>query len=382
VVGTQLAHASNFTLDLAIAVYAVAMLSYALDLMFRGQARVAASTAAAGARTGAADDETAPADAALVAAIAAGGTGSAGPGGASPGDLAAFPADPAEPSELADLAGGRTDGGSTGWAGRSRWPAGPWLRGAFALTCAGLVLQLASMTLRGIAEHRLPWGNMFEFIVAISCAAVIALVAASVRFRAYFMGLFVLLPVVVALGVDVVIVYTAAGPLVPALQSYWLGVHVTAMIIAMGMFIFGAVVTVLYLLADRSERKSAVPADGTRAGRGGGGGILALLPGAQALDRLAYRAVLFAFPAWTFGVIAGAIWADHAWGRYWGWDPKETWSFITWVVYAAYLHARATAGWRGRRAAAIQLTGFACVLFNLVGINLWVAGLHSYAGLH
>jgi cytochrome c-type biogenesis protein CcsB len=92
--------------------------------------------------------------------------------------------------------------------------------------------------------------------------------------------------------------------------------------------------------------------------------------------------VLFAFPAWTFGVIAGAIWADHAWGRYWGWDPKETWSFIIWVVYAAYLHARATAGWRGRRAAAIQLTGFACLLFNVIGINLWVAGLHSYAGIH
>jgi len=388
VVGSQLANASNFTLDLAIAVYAVAMLGYALDLMVRGQARVAGMAArGAGREGGEPAGEPVPAEA-LVAAAAPGGlAGPASAGGMSPADLAAFGAEPAEPSELADLAGGGTDAGppaglspgSPDPAATSRWPGSRWLRRAFALTCAGLVLQLAAMVLRGIAEHRLPWGNMFEFIVAISCAAVLALVGAAVRFRSYYMGLFVLLPVVVALGVDVTIVYTAAGPLVPALQSYWLGVHVTAMIIAMGMFIFGAVVTVLYLLAERSERRAAAAGG---AGPGGTGGILALLPRAQALDRLAYRAVLFAFPAWTFGVIAGAIWADHAWGRYWGWDPKETWSFITWVVYASFLHARATAGWRGRRAAVIQLAGFACVLFNLVGINLWVAGLHSYAGLH
>ena len=105
------------------------------------------------------------------------------------------------------------------------------------------------------------------------------------------------------------------------------------------------------------------------------------LPRPLILDRLAYRAILFAFPVWTFGIMAGAIWADHAWGRYWGWDPKETWSFITWVVYACFLHARATAGWRGRRAAYIQLVGFACLMFNLIGINLWVTGLHSYAGM-
>ena len=105
------------------------------------------------------------------------------------------------------------------------------------------------------------------------------------------------------------------------------------------------------------------------------------LPGTTVLDRLAYRTILFAFPVWTFGVIAGAIWADHAWGRYWGWDPKETWSFITWIVYAGYLHARATGGWRGRRAAFIHLVGFGCLLFNVIGINLWVTGLHSYAGM-
>jgi cytochrome c-type biogenesis protein CcsB len=162
---------------------------------------------------------------------------------------------------------------------------------------------------------------------------------------------------------------------VPALQSYWIAIHVTAMIVAIGLYIVGAVVTVMYLIADRHERRVAAGLPSRV------GGIMAQLPRPVVLDRLSYRSILFAFPVWTFGVMAGAIWADHAWGRYWGWDPKETWSFITWVVYACFLHARATAGWRGRKAAYIQLAGFGCLLFNVIGINLWVAGLHSYAGL-
>ena len=131
----------------------------------------------------------------------------------------------------------------------------------------------------------------------------------------------------------------------------------------------------MYLLAYRSERRVAAGQSSWSSG------ILQHLPSSTVLDRLSYRSILFAFPVWTFGVMAGAIWADHAWGRYWGWDPKETWSFITFVVYAGFLHARATAGWRGRRAAYIQLVGFACLMFNLIGINLWVTGLHSYAGI-
>jgi len=228
---------------------------------------------------------------------------------------------------------------------------------------------------RGLSEHRVPWGNMYEFIAAITCMAVLALVAASVTYRAYYMGLFVLVPVVFGLGVDLTWIYTPAGALVPALQSYWIAIHVTAMIIASGLFIFGAVVTTLFLLADRSEKRMAAGKPSWSAG------ILEHLPRPAILDRLSYRAVLFAFPVWTFGVMAGAIWADHAWGRYWGWDPKETWSFITWVVYAMFLHARATAGWRGRRAGYVHLAGFVALIFNLVGVNLWITGLHSYAGL-
>src|SRR5438477_114134 len=105
-----------------------------------------------------------------------------------------------------------------------------------------------------------------------------------------------------------------------------------------------------------------------------------ILPPSETLDRLAYKTIAFAFPIWTFAVIAGAIWAESAWGRYWGWDPKETWSFITWVVFAGYLHARATAGWRGRRAAVIALIGFASLLVTYYVVNLWIVGLHSYKG--
>ncbi len=378
---TGLAQVSNVTLVLAIVLYAVAMLAYACDFAF-GKRRAAAAT----------PSEQRPE---LVEAVALVG---AATGAEQAGH--AFPADPADPSELADLTGGSTGGGAAGdgaagsgkgrfrpgsgglrepaiaGARRSPWPEGPWLRVAFLLTCAGAALQITADATRGVAEHRVPWGNMYEFIAAFTCAAVLVLILAAIRFRAYYLGLFVLLPVVLALAVDVVVIYTPAGQLVPALQSYWIAIHVTAMIIAIGMFIFGAVVTVLYLLSSRHERRVAAGREAATAG------IMALLPGAERLDRLAYRAILFAFPAWTFAVIAGAMWADHAWGRYWGWDPKETWSFIIWLVYAAFLHARATAGWRGQRAAYIQLFGFGCLMFNIVAVNLWISGLHSYSGVH
>ena len=263
----------------------------------------------------------------------------------------------------------------TGDRKESRWPSGFWLRLAFGLTCIGLTVDVLAILTRGIAEHRVPWGNMYEFIAAFTCMAVLVLVVASVWYRAYYLGLFVLLPVVFGLGVDLTVLYTPAGSLVPALQSYWIAIHVTAMIVAIGLFIFGAVVTTLYLIADRSQRRIAAGQPSWSAG------ILRHLPAPAILDRLSYRSILFGFPVWTFGVMAGAIWADHAWGRYWGWDPKETWSFITWVVYAMFLHARATAGWRGRRAGWIQLAGFTCLMFNVIGVNLWITGLHSYAGM-
>jgi cytochrome c-type biogenesis protein CcsB len=284
------------------------------------------------------------------------------------------------PAKATAGAGGGADAGA-GVVAASRWraggaPAGPWVRAAIALTVIGLVTQILGIATRGMAEHRVPWGNMYEFVMAITCAAVIAFLLLLIRFRVYSVGLFLMAPIVLALGLCATVLYTAAGPLVPALHSYWIWIHVTTMTVAIGSYIVAAVLTVLYLIADRHARRNAADPDA------GFGAVLHRLPPADALDRLSYRTVIFAFPIWTFAVIAGAIWADQAWGRYWGWDPKETWAFITWVVYAGYLHARATAGWRGRKAAYIQLVGFASLLFNLVGVNLWITGLHSYAGIN
>jgi cytochrome c-type biogenesis protein CcsB len=271
--------------------------------------------------------------------------------------------------------------GGDGAAAARRWrdrgaPASRWVQAAIALMVIGVVCQITGILTRGMSEHRIPWGNMYEFITAFTCAAVLAFLVVLVRYRVYSLGLFVMAPIVLALGLCATVLYTAVGPLVPALHSYWIAIHVTAMIIAIGSYIVAAVMTVMYLVADRHARRHGEESTV------GFGTVLARLPSRDALDRLSYRTVVFAFPVWTFAVMAGAIWADQAWGRYWGWDPKETWSFITWVVYAGYLHARATAGWRGRRAGYIHMIAFVCLMFNLVGVNLWITGLHSYAGIN
>ena len=181
--------------------------------------------------------------------------------------------------------------------------------------------------------------------------------------------------VVVTLGLAETLIYTPAGPLVPALQSYWLSIHVTAMTLATGIFFVAAVLGILYLVAERYRKRIA---EGKIKP---GNGLIERIPSAAQLDKLTYRTVVFGFPVWTFGVMAGAIWADQAWGRYWGWDPVETWAFITWVIYAAYLHARATAGWRGARAHYIQLLGFASLMTNMLVVQVFITGMHSYAGV-
>jgi cytochrome c-type biogenesis protein CcsB len=342
-INTGLAQVSEHLLLSTVIIYALAMLAYACDFAFGGVRAPASAPARA--------PELVGAVAGKAGALPAGGPAIRLRDGADAGSPAATFASAAAPRP------------------------GFWVRSALVLTAVGLVAQIAGILTRGLSEHRVPWGNMYEFVTAITCMAVIVLLAVSLRYKAYYIGLFVLIPVVFALGLALTVIYTPAGALVPALQSYWIAIHVTAMIVATGLYIVGAVTTVMYLLADRHERRIAAGQPSRTAG------IMLHLPKPQILDRLSYRTILFAFPVWTFGIMAGAIWADQAWGRYWGWDPKETWSFITWVVYAGFLHARATAGWRGRRAAYIQIAGFCCLMFNLIGINLWVTGLHSYAGL-
>ncbi|GLZ50928.1 c-type cytochrome biogenesis protein CcsB [Actinomycetospora sp. NBRC 106378] len=237
------------------------------------------------------------------------------------------------------------------------------------LTVLGFALHLAMLVVRGVAAGRAPWGNMYEFTAAVCLVGVGAwLVVLYRRPELRRLGVFVLLPVILLMFLGGTVLYTQTAPVVPALRSYWLAIHVTAAVISSGILLFAGVASVLYLLRSAHDRTGRMA-------------WTAKLPGAQVLDRVAYRATAVAFPIWTFAVITGAIWAEAAWGRYWGWDPKETTAFIAWVVYACYLHARSTAGWRGQRAAAINVVGFAVMVFNLFFVNLVVTGLHSYAGV-
>ncbi|MFW6203566.1 MAG: c-type cytochrome biogenesis protein CcsB [Actinomycetota bacterium] len=232
-------------------------------------------------------------------------------------------------------------------------------------TLATLLLAAGVLT-RTLAVERAPWGNMHEFSItgALIAAAVFLAVARTRVGRALAIWLVLLL--IVTLGMALTVLYVPPGPLVPALQSYWLVLHVGMAVTAFGLFTVAAVVSGLQIAAERFERRrrpSSLPSSGT-------------------LDRLAYRLVAVAFPIWTVGpLILGAVWAEASWGRYWGWDPKEVWALVTWLAYAAYLHARATAGWKGTRASVISLIGYATVVFSYFAVNLIFNGWHSYAGV-
>ncbi|ANQ75529.1 c-type cytochrome biogenesis protein CcsB (plasmid) [Rhodococcus erythropolis] len=242
-----------------------------------------------------------------------------------------------------------------------------------AVLVVGLGLHLVSIVLRGFATGRFPLGNMYEF-VTMATAAATATGIVFLRGQTYrAMWVFLLAPVLILMFVAATLLYADAAPVVPALQSYWLPIHVTIVSIGSGVFLVSGVASLAFLLRIRQ------PAGAER--RGPVGSMARRLPDAQTLDRLAYRTVIVGFPLFGIGVILGAIWAEAAWGRFWGWDPKETMSFIAWVIYAAYLHARATAGWRETKAAWINIAGFVSMLFNLFIINMVVSGLHSYAGL-
>jgi cytochrome c-type biogenesis protein CcsB len=247
---------------------------------------------------------------------------------------------------------------------------------AMGLTVLGALVHAGILVARGLATDRLPWGNMYEFSTAVVLVAVVAYVAFALRAPALrHIGLFVLAPVVLSLVLIGLFLYAEAGPLVAALRSYWLAIHVSTAVIGFGIFFVSGIASILYLLRVRHDERVAT-------GDAQDGGLISRLPVAAALDRVAHRTAVFGFPIWTFAVIAGAIWAEAAWGRFWGWDPKETWAFIAWVVYAAYLHARTTAGWRGRPAAWVNVVGLVVMIFNLTFVNMVSTGLHSYAGVN
>ncbi|CPU65316.1 cytochrome C biogenesis protein [Mycobacteroides abscessus] len=216
---------------------------------------------------------------------------------------------------------------------------------------------------------------MYEFTLVGTFVALAAFLAVSLKRDVRFLGSFVTGLSVLFLVLAQNAFFVVATGVQPALQSYWLVIHVGVAIIATGIFTVAFVTSVLQLLRDSRDSGNAFL--GARGWR-----WLDSTPGALQLEALSFRLNAVAFVLWTFTIIGGAIWAEHAWGRYWGWDPKEVWSFVVWIVYAAYLHARTTRGWSGRRAAYFVIVGYACVLFNFTGVNLLFNGKHSYSGLN
>ena len=327
---------SRFVVAGAIAAYIVGWLAFCAETAYRLRDRHVASASAASAVVGA---PTAPRLARVGGTAADGGNGD-------------DPVPPQAESVVADDQAERM------------------ARIGYSVTVLATLLLATGVVLRALSVSRPPWGNMYEFSVTAALVASIAFLALARTKAGRAAAVWVVLIVFVTLSLAVTVLYLPPGPLVPALRSYWLVVHVGAAVLAFGLFTVAAVVSALQIVAERAE------------GKGAASGFAASLPASSTLDRLAYRLIAIAFPVWTVGpLILGAIWAEASWGRYWGWDPKEVWALITWLAYASFLHARATAGWKGSKASVVSLIAYGTVLFSYFGVNIVFNGLHSYGGL-
>ncbi|MGL4178826.1 MAG: c-type cytochrome biogenesis protein CcsB [Dermatophilaceae bacterium] len=355
---TTLAELSNTAVYSAALVLTFAMVAHALYL-----ARVAPERSAAEAPS-----RSAVADRELVAVSGASASGgpvtvdaASGPMTADPGSTGSDD-DPVAPGAEPV---GASPTGAEGESRMARQSAGV----ARTLTLLGTALLVVGVVLRAAEVGRWPLGNMYEFALVGSMSVLVVYSAWATRRDLRWLGLFVVGPVLVNLGLAIAVWYTDASELVPSLRSVWLAIHVSVAVVAVALFTIGFSLGILYLVQERLES------------RGGTSSFMGRLPGSRALERLTYSAHVVAFPLWTFTVIAGAIWARQAWGAYWNWDPKEVWSFVIWVVYAAYLHARATTGMRRSTAVWIALAGFGCVIVNFTVVNVFLVGMHSYSGL-
>lgn len=293
-------------------------------------------------------------------AQAGGGAGGGGTSAALTGSTAAGVSAPGD--ERGSDRGGEPASGSVGMS----------------LSWLGALLLVVSMMLRGLSVSRVPAANLFEFAVAGATATLLTYLVLAQRRPLRWLGIFVVTPVLSILGLALVAWYVPAAELAPALQSYWIAIHVPIAIISIGIFTVGFCVLMVQLGVERREQRRAAGAQ-LRDSRLGT--LLDAFPSSERLDRIAYSLNVAAFPLWTFTIIAGAIWGQKAWGTYWSWDPKEAWSFVIWVLYAAYLHARATSGWKRRTANIIAIAGYVAILLNITVVNFFFAGLHSYSGL-
>ncbi|MGO4594647.1 c-type cytochrome biogenesis protein CcsB [Leifsonia sp. 2TAF2] len=351
-----LAQLSTVFLYAAMGLYAAAFIAFALDLARRGARATAAEAAVVPSAVARRAAVAAPVGASTTAVIGS------GPGEAPPQPSSALGRLSSRISSRVedDLVNGSENSASMRWA--------------FALTIVGFAFHLVAVVLRGIAAARVPWANMWEFSMTGTLVIIGVFLVANLRWPIKYVGTFVLGLVLVLQGIALLRYYVPVVPLQPALQSYWLVIHIIVAVLGTAFFALGFALSGLQLLQYRRERQ--VEESRPQQFR-----FLATLPSSVALENLAYRINIVGFIAWTFTLIAGAIWAEKAWGRYWGWDTKEVWTFIIWVIYAGYIHARATRGWRGSRSAWLAIIGFAAVLFNFGIVNVFFHGLHAYSGL-
>lgn len=244
----------------------------------------------------------------------------------------------------------------------------------------GFVIQTIGLGLRwyesyailGSEHGRAPLTNMYESVIFFAWSILLVYLIFDWKYKHRAVGAFVMPIALFSMLWAQMSLNKSIDPLVPALQSNWLTYHVITCFIGYAGFAIACGVSIMFLLKIGKEEKHQGPEPM--------GGILGMFPPTKVLDDLNYKAIMIGFPMLTLGIITGAAWAYYAWGTYWSWDPKETWSLIVWFVYAAFLHARITRGWVGRRAAWLSIIGFAATMFCYLGVNLYLSGLHSYGG--
>lgn len=274
-----------------------------------------------------------------------------------------------------DLANRSGDSAAVYPVASEKQPRSRSLRIGFSLTVLGFLIHLGATILRGIGAERVPWANMYEFALTATCAIVFIFLLVQLFVDLRFLGALVTGMTVLFLGVSKVNFYVAIVPLPPALDSYWLVIHILVAVLAVGFLTLSFGLSVLQLMQTRREARAATDEPVGRLS------FLSSLPNAVRLEDLSYRMAIVGFVFWTFTLIAGSIWAESAWSRYWGWDTKEVWTFVIWVLYAGFIHARATRGWRGTRSAWLSIIAYTAVIFNFTIVNVFFKGLHAYSGL-